>query len=344
MTDYNPPTQRAHDDRVKFDALRHQIAQFDYTGHHVPVGPTPSRLPCTNQPLFSLFDDESIITRSPQYTLRHHGPTAESLINCHDREDITELKPLSDVGLYRGEGSQDFHKVLKYTAMSRDILPHSVVCAHRFRADIYRSNRDGTEHVCDIIVHVERLVHEHVCNKKPPSQPNQQASHSHKLTPAKRTIDPSDITVSSDEGDTFVFTDVNILATMDDIIKSFKMFALGKYKSFYGLPDTKMYQLYLFTSHKGIALCGDDSVVGCHLRDGDQLHMRIVPALPRLYDDRCVNCLIKEFQVAEGGPNTVKNGQSYWLGNHHPHDILNSPRPTNAIDEHSLYYDETEDE
>ena len=36
MTDYNPPTQRAHDDRVKFDALRHQIAQFDYTGHHVP--------------------------------------------------------------------------------------------------------------------------------------------------------------------------------------------------------------------------------------------------------------------------------------------------------------------
>ena len=120
MTDYNLPTQRAHDDRMKFDALRHQIAQFDYTGHHVPVGPTPSRLPCTNQPLFSLFDDESIIARSPQYTLRHHGPTAESLINCHDREDITELKPLSDVGHQRGEGPQGFHKIQE--TFSRTLL------------------------------------------------------------------------------------------------------------------------------------------------------------------------------------------------------------------------------
>ena len=332
MTDYNPPTQRAHDDRMKFDALRHQIAQFDYTCNHVPVGPTPTRLPCTNQPLFSLYDDEAIIARSPSYTLLHHGPTAESLINCHDREDITELKPLSDVGHQRGEGSQDFHKIIKYTGMSRDILPHSVVCAHRFRADIYRSNRDGTEHVCDIIIHVQRLVHEHVCNKKTPSQPNHNVSNSH-----KRTIDPSDITVSSDEENTFVFTDINILATMDDLIKSFKIFALGKHNSLYGLPDTKMYQLYLFTSH--------NSVVGCHLRDGDQLHMRIVPSLPRLYDDRCVNCLIKEFQVAEGGSNSVRNGQSYWLsGNRHPRDILESPRPTDAIDEHSLYYDKTEDE
>eukprot|EP00956_Cyclotella_meneghiniana_P022798 scaffold43476_cov50-Cyclotella_meneghiniana.AAC.3 len=170
---------------MKVDALRHQIAQFDYTCNHVPVGPTPTRLPCTNQPLFLLYDDEAIIARSPSYKLLHHGPTAESLINCHDREDITELKPLSDVGHQRG----------------------------------------------------------------------------------------------------------------------------------------------------------------CHIRDGDQLHMRIVPSLPRLYDDRCVNCLIKEFQVAEGGSNSVRNGQSYWLsGNRHPRDILESPRPTDAIVEHSLYYDKTEDE
>eukprot|EP00956_Cyclotella_meneghiniana_P009111 scaffold12492_cov36-Cyclotella_meneghiniana.AAC.5 len=96
-----------------------------------------------------------------------------------------------------------------------------------------------------------------------------------------------------------------------------------RYNNIHSLPDTKMYQLYFFTSHKGIALCGDDSIVGCHLRDGDQLHMKIALPLPRLYDERCVHCLIKEFQLAEGESNTVRNGQLYMLsGNRKPQDIL----------------------
>lgn len=319
MSDYTPPTARSTGDRANFDDLRRRIdgRRAPFFAHHIPASDIQLRHPPkTNQPIFSLFSDDAIIQHTETHTVRQTSYRHESLVNCHQRDDVTELKLLTDTPHER-QGNQTLPNLIGLTINSRDIMSHDQVVSHRFRVDMYRSNADGTQHVVDLKVHVQRPVNNHCCQLKDShGEPN--------VTPSKRPHNNS-TNIASPEQDCFVLTDINVLATMDVIMKLIRQ--TPAFLTAYAVPTNQCYQMYLYSSHKGLLLFDSDSIVGCHLRDMDELHMRIVPSPPTIVDDRCHHCLIRQYEMAEGGHGAVCNGESYWLSRRRSFcDLLQEPR------------------
>ena len=338
MFNFIPPTAQSANKRAEFDELRRRIngRPQSFHGHNIQAIPaTVVNLPKTNQPLCSSFSDDAIIEHTSSYIVRQSRHWPDSIVNCFNRDDITELKPLVDA-TSESQGNQSFRGIVEFTIKSRDIMPHDQVVAHRFRVDMYRSNNSGTEHVVDLKVHVQRPVPEHCC-----SEDN---GDDHNITPCKRSIN-NQHTIESPEEDCFVFSDINVLCTMLAIKKAIFKNNSQIFRSVYTLPPTQRYQIYYYTGHKGLCLFDDDSIVGCHLRDLDELHMRIVPSPPTTKEDRCNRCLIRRFEEAEGGPGVVSNGESYWLsGRRCPNDLLQEPRRSlDAVLDRSIHYDSDTD-
>lgn len=163
MFNFIPPTAQSANKRAEFDELRRRIngRPQSFHGHNIQAIPaTVVILPKTNQPLCSSFSDDAIIEHTSSYIVRQSRHWPDSIVNCFNRDDITELKPLVDA-TSESQGNQSFRGIVGFTIKSRDIMPHDQVVAHRFRVDMYRSNNDGTEHVVDLKVHVP----EHCCSE-----------------------------------------------------------------------------------------------------------------------------------------------------------------------------------
>ena len=333
MSDYTPPTAQSASDRAKFDQLRRHLDGRPqvFRGHHVQAIPAKVvPLPKTNQPSFSIYHDDAIVEHAVTHVVRQSHAWPDAVVNCFQRDDITELKPMIDAPT-ENQGNQSFRDIVRVTTKSRDIMPYDQVVGHRFRVDVYRSNSDGTEHVVDLKVYVQR--------------PNSASSEeSPNLTPQKRSID-NQHNIDSPEEDCFVFSDINVLCSMLAIKQAIAKNNKQVIRPVYSPPPTHRYEIYYFNGHKGLRLFDDDTIVGCHLRDLDELYMRIVPSPPTTQDDRCNDCLIRQFESAEGGPGVVANGESYWLSHRRvPNDLLQEPRRhMDAVVDRSNHYNSETD-
>ena len=331
MSQFIPPTAHSASERAKFDRLRRQMdgRPYAFLGHTVrAIAAEVHPLPKTNHPSFPIFSDDAIMENTESYTVRQSRVWPDAIINCHDRDDITELKPMIDAPT-KNQGNQSFRNIVAATVKSRDIMPHHQVIGHRFRVDMYRSNHNGTQHVIDLKVHVQR----------PDSVPDRYDEPANNVTPQKRSIQQQRA-IESPEEDCFVFPDINVLCSMLAIKQAVMKNNAQVPGEIYKLPPHQRYEIYYYTGFKGLRLFDDDTIVGCHLRDLDEVFMRIVPSPPNTLDTRCNNCLIRQFEDAEGGHGVVSNGESFWLSSRRsPNDLLEQPRPCldTFIDRH-IYF------